>query len=126
MNKYISIVALVGLLVVLGIAQDYKNRQPYPSESAWPAGIFDFTYSTTAGNQAIATRGGRFLIASNASSATITNAGVTTNAFIVAVAEQNHLTNLVESVTPAAGSFTVNTFGATTNTLGVRFLILNY
>lgn len=121
MKKLLSILGLAIVACVIVLAQ-----VPTPDEARWNAGVYSFTHSATAGAGSIATRSAHAVIASNAASLTITNAGVTTNAVIFAVADQNHETNCVKAVIPAAGTFAIHTLWTTTNTLGVRYFILNY
>ena len=130
LKSFFTVVAGLFLAVVAFnlFAQEYKLRPPTPDEDRWEAGVFDYTFSTNAGNQAISTRGGRFLIASNASSAVITNSAVTTNAIILAQLVSTENSNAVTRVTSTNGSFTVavSTTNSVSGGLAVKFFILNY
>ncbi len=129
-------ILFMALIAFLGevVAQRNSGRRPTPDEADWNAGVYDYTYSTsTNNNQAIATRGGRFTTDTNF--IVITNAGVTTNAFISVIPTAStggggagpDTNNWVTGVIASNGTFRVNLYRVPTNVQSAfKYFILNY
>lgn len=133
MKKILLFVGSLAVAVAL-YAQSVPNGIPTPTEANWPAGIFNYTLTTgTNGTISNGGRQGRAAIGVNSTSLVVTNAGVTTNAYIVAslanagpVVAADLTNNWVTAITPAAGTFTVNLRQPPGSNAIVRWLILNY
>ncbi len=98
-----------------GTLGDLALRQLYP----------DFTNTATVGAVTINKACGKAIIASGASSVTVTNSLVTANSQVLCTIASDDTTAILKNAVPGTGSFVVKTTAAVTADCKVSFLVLN-
>ena len=127
MNKFLSLICILALALVIGVAQEYKSRNATPDEARWNVGVFNFNWNTN-GSQSNAYRAARIQVPTNVSSVRITNADITTNAIVFAFSEMSTNTNFVRTIAISNGGFTLwlNGTNELADNMGVRYFIQSY
>ncbi|MEC5161713.1 MULTISPECIES: hypothetical protein [unclassified Janthinobacterium] len=85
----------------------------------------DYTNTATVGAVTINKAAGRVNIAAGATTVTVTNSYCTAAAHVFAVISSSDPSCYLKNVIPAAGSFTINVYNATTVNTSVDFFIIN-